>query len=394
MEITGWLKTIYQNSGDTGLHIPSIHAFADAYQEAVAKGYGTDFDSIDYDHKDYKILANLRNNIYNFSAAKNHQELKLLTEAILDDKGKVRSFKTWSEEAAKIVKLSRVDWMRAEYNFAVAGSQMASKWNEYEPDDLLRYEAVKDSRTREEHRKLDGVTKPASDVFWKTYYPPNGWNCRCDVDRVAYGSITPDENIELPEVVAMMAVNLGMEGIVFPDGHPYYKGFKLVDYLLKKPVSEQYIRKDQYQVHSLAHYMPKYRDKNQWADIVSTAGEIGKIKGTEVQILPEIQHSPGHVQLRNKVLKGAKGRSNPDYRINGHYADLKVAEKSFDPKSFIKRIKKAKKQTDFPVIKLADNPDRDTVARLAERRFKGERLKGMIIYNSKNEIVFKRLPKK
>ncbi len=28
---------------------------------------------------------------------------------------------------------------------------------------------------------FDGLVYQTDHVFWKTYYPPNGWKCRCDV---------------------------------------------------------------------------------------------------------------------------------------------------------------------------------------------------------------------
>ncbi|MFP4137468.1 MAG: phage minor head protein [Halomonas sp.] len=45
----------------------------------------------------------------------------------------------------------------------------------------LLYSAIDDHRVREDHLALDGTVLPADDPFWSTFYPPNGYNCRCDV---------------------------------------------------------------------------------------------------------------------------------------------------------------------------------------------------------------------
>lgn len=44
-----------------------------------------------------------------------------------------------------------------------------------------KYVTVGDDRVRPEHAALDGTTLPKDDPFWQLYWPPNGWQCRCQV---------------------------------------------------------------------------------------------------------------------------------------------------------------------------------------------------------------------
>lgn len=48
-----------------------------------------------------------------------------------------------------------------------------------------QYDAVLDSRTRPTHRALDGQVRRYDDPFWDTWYPPNGFRCRCGVISVS-----------------------------------------------------------------------------------------------------------------------------------------------------------------------------------------------------------------
>jgi SPP1 gp7 family putative phage head morphogenesis protein len=49
----------------------------------------------------------------------------------------------------------------------------------------IRYSAVRDSRTRPQHARWNGIILPVDHPFWRTHFPPNGWNCRCGIRNLS-----------------------------------------------------------------------------------------------------------------------------------------------------------------------------------------------------------------
>lgn len=54
----------------------------------------------------------------------------------------------------------------------------------------FQYVAVMDRRTRPAHAQLNGRIFKYDDEFWDSFYPPNGWGCRCRVRALS------DENLK------------------------------------------------------------------------------------------------------------------------------------------------------------------------------------------------------
>jgi len=193
--------------------------------KGVFEGFGGNFSNIEWGSPDYQKLAHLERNVYQFSGAKNWHQLRDLTSAIREG-DKILPYREFRNKALTILDEYQGNWLKTEYNAAIAGSQMASKWTDFEkhPDALLEYRTMEDARVREEHRLLDKVTRPVGDNFWKTHYPPNGWNCRCTVIRLNEGKATPEKKIPFVEIPKMFQVNLGQEGLVFPKGSAFFVG--------------------------------------------------------------------------------------------------------------------------------------------------------------------------
>ena len=198
------------------------------FLKGIAKGYGKSLADVDYNTPDFKTLQKLTENVFQFSASKDFNLLRDMTNALKDSDGKMRSFDDFRQEVDRMNAKYNINWLRTEYNQAVASSQCAARWTDYgkhaDKNPFLQYQAVMDANTRAEHAALHGVIKRYDDDFWDKYYPPNGWGCRCEVIQLPGKNHkeTPDADLKHCKVDDMWKVNVGKKGVVFPKGHPYF----------------------------------------------------------------------------------------------------------------------------------------------------------------------------
>lgn len=192
----------------------------------------------------------LQQDVFVFSALKTHTQLLEASRLLLDSEGKVKGFQEFKKDFESITTKYNEQYLEAEYQFAKGSSIMAGKWSEFDHRYNIQYRTAKDSKVRDEHRALDEITLPYDDAFWREYFPPNGWNCRCtavevrkekyeendsalaiEKGKVATTQIDKEGNNKL----AIFRFNPGMDKVVFPPNHPYskVKGAKEVQEIAK-----------------------------------------------------------------------------------------------------------------------------------------------------------------
>lgn len=84
------------------------------------------------------------------------------------------------------------------YRTNIQTAYMAGRYKEQidnvENRPYFQYIAVMDRRTRPAHAQLNGRVFKYDDEFWNSFYPPNGWGCRCRV-RVLSDDNLKDRNL-------------------------------------------------------------------------------------------------------------------------------------------------------------------------------------------------------
>lgn len=177
----------------------------------------------------------LENNAFVFSGFKTFHALREVGLSLTNSDGSIKPFERFLNDVQKINDRYNHNYLRAEYNQAVAASQMAVRWHEFEQngnDYYLQYRTATDSHVREEHAILHNTTLPIDDPFWDSFLPPNGWNCRCSVVQVRkskYPMSDPElamkrgQNCTDGAKRQIFRFNPGKSMRIFPDRHPYYK---------------------------------------------------------------------------------------------------------------------------------------------------------------------------
>tara|TARA_R110000796_G_scaffold73842_1_gene165856 strand:- start:1666 stop:4503 length:2838 start_codon:yes stop_codon:yes gene_type:complete len=288
----------------------------------------------------------LRNNAFVFSGAKTFQQVKVMSDFLVDAQGNTRSFKEYRGFAEKTFDDFNVNWLKTEINQAKGSAQMAEKWRQIDEEKdifpYLKYVTVGDARVREDHQVLDGTIKEVDNKFWDEMYPKNGWNCRCTVQQIDEAVETPDADITRPDVPDYMQFNSGKQKALFSPEHPYFivedqfKAFKKDNFGL--PTPKQLTKTDvikevvkNINLKSLEGFVGNWKQGELTGDYLAVKQEIEKHLGFEV---PDklIKNANPNLTVKTGVgyyLPGPKvvtfGKRTKDWRNSVDYRTRIVA---------------------------------------------------------------------
>jgi SPP1 gp7 family putative phage head morphogenesis protein len=389
-----FIARVYAAGGTKDIDPDIIDATATELKKGLKKGFKNDFKDLSVDSPDFEMLASLETNVYQFSAAKNYQEMRLLTDALTNDSGELLSFIEFREVAEKNFLQFNENWLESEYSTAISGSLNAAKWTDYTRTSkampFLRYSTVGDSLVRDSHAALDGTVKRIDDNFWSNYYPPNGWNCRCTTTQTGGSRETPDGAIVYPEVPSLFRTNLAKQGLMFPKNHPYYND--VPKEVLKKsmvylPPANTYrtikVNGATIEEHALVQgESADVRDKNR---AMAAALKNGGYK--QVKLLPKINENDKAARLAHYGNWAESEASKcPTAMLNGKIAEFKSASQ----RNIAKKVAEASKKASICVIKPSFNATDAYIERFAKGQFNANKNLEELVIVRKNDIKVKK----
>lgn len=211
-----YLKSIY-NGSTKDIDIAVIKQDLKGLLKAFKSGW-TDLIDINPSNPDYDIAVKLGENLTRFSLYKNFDDVQRLKTLAKDHK----SFAKFKQEALEVRSNYNINYSNAESYRVARSAEAAKEWQEIDRNkDIypnLRYIAILDERTRNDHVSLDGLVYPVDHPFWDSHYPPNDWGCRCTVEQTDDATNESSNPLEIP---GDFANNPGKSGDIF-EKHPYF----------------------------------------------------------------------------------------------------------------------------------------------------------------------------
>lgn len=312
---------------------------------------------VDYTTPDIEMLTRLTRDVWHFSAAKNHKQMRDLTLLLKDENGKLRSFSDFKEATKNVIDKYNVNWMKTEYNFSVAASQNAARWSQFTAEKKsipnLKYQTAGDDAVREAHQLLDGKIQPVDSHFWSSHYPPNGWGCRCEAVQAPGTKPTPAKDIPTINIPKIFKTNLAKQGLIYPKNHPYYIG--IPDAELRKAIV--YLPPDNTYLSVLldTHTIDIHplHGKNELSKNLDNVALILKHDSkAKIKLLPTLQQQDMPIKDKfysKKYIQKFKNKCC-DIQYNSIFVELK------NPSGSIRSIKEAisegKEQAEIIIIKV------------------------------------------
>ncbi len=151
------------------------------------EGYGKQHVEAAWNAPDHLMLQVMETNIVEFAASKTEARLAAMTNLMINrDKNQINSFSELKNEVDKLTSNYNKTWLETEYNFTIATAQNSAAYirQKAEADSVtpyVQYQTVGDDQVRDEHQLLNGKVFNLNDPEAMRLYPPNGYNCRCEM---------------------------------------------------------------------------------------------------------------------------------------------------------------------------------------------------------------------
>ncbi len=208
---------------------------SDRLLEGFTDGWSR-LDDVDFNAPDHTARSVMEANIFRFSAAKGSAGARELNTIFRASK----NFSDFKINAESLLDNYDDNWLRTEFNHAVATAQNSSNYfGQIQDSDLFpiwEYHTVGDDKVRDGHKAINGKRFRFDDPVWNTIYPPNGFGCRCEVIKHASSGTPLDNGAEaVAELDAAgdleqmrkgrFDVNRAVAGTVYDENLFYLEGF-------------------------------------------------------------------------------------------------------------------------------------------------------------------------
>ncbi|HEX8575340.1 MAG TPA: phage minor head protein [Flavobacterium sp.] len=177
------LSALWDNEDTIGIQGNIIVEEALELVSGLKSGYGT---TIGYNTPDTLAYQMMEYNLFEFSASKTEARLAAMTELLLDqEKNEIRSYPDFEKAASEKAAVFNKEWLQTEYNLSVAVGQNSAAYLRFKAQKndfpYVEYQTIGDSSVRNEHAKLNGMVFSLDDPQAMRLWPPNGYNCRCEM---------------------------------------------------------------------------------------------------------------------------------------------------------------------------------------------------------------------
>lgn len=277
--------------------------------ESLDKGLKNSLGS--YRDSQIETIAKLKQNLFRFSSAKSYQQL-LEFNNLLYDNGNIKPWNDYKKEVLAKQANYNVNYLQAEYQTSKQSGQHARMWEEFQENaeffPNLKYRTVGDDRVRDEHNSLNGVVKPLNDSFWNTYYPPNGFRCRCYVEQT---DEEPTKGTPTTSIAPEFQNHVGKTHQVFTEDHPYFA-------IKKEHIKDYAVAFEKFKL-SAPYYKMDGIPISVWADPYDLKDNLKSAKLLKKKLQLDVKIAP---HLDGRIIK----RKNPEYLIEGRKGERKAPE--------------------------------------------------------------------